>query len=223
MGKCRKLEDSEIEGMKAHTIDLRDKCILVFLEKTGYRANEVASLLTEDVFNFDSQTLRPKVKVATEHMKKDQPRDEVKLAPDLRTALTLWLAKLKQSGFLRPGVPLWLSRKHVAKLMGLRRETIWRIVRAAAIRAGVNPLRVGCHSYRKALAVHAWIFSDKNIMAVKRVLGHKNVSSTQAYLDSIFGDAEMDAFFDTAAYSGFHLDVGHPCVQSAGPPRENCG
>jgi integrase len=199
MGKCRKLEDSEIEAMKAHTVDLRDKCILVFLEKTGYRANEVASLLVDDVFDFDSHTLRPKVHVKKEHMKKDQPRDEIKLAPDLRQAMMLWLAKLKESGFLRPGVPLWLSRKHVARLLGLCRETIWRIVRATAIRAGVNPLRVGCHSYRKSLAVRCWNHSDKNIMAVKRVLGHKEVSSTQAYLDSIFGDAEMDAFFDTAA------------------------
>jgi hypothetical protein len=35
MGKCRKLEDSEIEAMKAHTTDLRDKAILVFLERPG--------------------------------------------------------------------------------------------------------------------------------------------------------------------------------------------
>jgi integrase len=86
MGKCRKLEDTEIEAMKRHTTDLRDKCILVFLEKTGYRANEVASLKVEDVFDFDTQTLRPKVQVKREHMKKDQPRDAIKLAPELRQA-----------------------------------------------------------------------------------------------------------------------------------------
>jgi site-specific recombinase XerD len=83
--------------------------------------------------------------------------------------------------------------------MGLARETIWRIVRAAAIRAGVNPLRVGCHSYRKALAVRAWEWSGKNIMTVKGVLGHKEVSSTQAYLDSIWNETVSNAFFGTAA------------------------
>jgi site-specific recombinase XerD len=90
---------------------------------------------------------------------------------------------------------LWLSRKHVTKRMGLCRETIWRIVRAAAIRAGVTPERVGCHSYRKSLAVKCWNLSGKNIMAVKEALGHKEVSSTQAYLDSIMSDDAIDALF----------------------------
>ena len=124
-------------------------------------------------------------------------RRSIPLHPDLRSALTLWLA-LQQSGYLRPGVPLWLSRKHVAKLMGLCRETIWRIVRVAAIRAGVNPERVGCHSYRKSLAVKCWNLSGKNIMAVKEALGYKEVSSTQAYLDSIMSDDTIDALFMAA-------------------------
>jgi site-specific recombinase XerD len=102
----------------------------------------------------------------------------------------------KSHEFFDPtGVPLWLSRKHVAKLMGLCRDTIWRIVRTAAIRAGVNPERVGCHSYRKSLAVKCWNLSGKNIMAVKEALGHKEVSSTQAYLDSIMSDDAIDALF----------------------------
>jgi integrase len=195
MGKCRPLADSEIEALKGHTPDLRDKAILIALEKTGYRANEIASLKTDDVFDFASKTLRPRVQVRREHMKKKQGRRSIPLHPELRNALTLWLAMLQQSGFLRPGIPLWLSRKHVAQLMGLRRETIWRIVHGAAIRAGINPERVGCHSYRKSLAVKCWNLSGKNIMAVKEALGHKEVSSTQAYLDSIMSDDAIDALF----------------------------
>jgi integrase len=195
MGKCRPLADSEIEALKGHTPDLRDKCILIALEKTGYRANEIASLKLDDVFDFSSHTLKPRVQVKREHMKKKQGRRSIPLHPDLRNALVLWLAKLEQSGYLRPGVPLWLSRKHVAKLMGLCRETIWRVVRAAAIRAGINPERIGCHSYRKSLAVKCWNLSGKNIMAVKEALGHKEVSSTQAYLDSIMSDDAIDALF----------------------------
>jgi integrase len=116
-------------------------------------------------------------------------------APRTQAISDLWLAKLQQSGFLQSGMPLWLSRKHVAKLFGLARETIWRIVRTAALRAGVNPKRVGCHSYRKSLAVKCWNLSGKNIMAVKEALGHKEVSSTQAYLDSILSDDTIDALF----------------------------
>jgi len=195
MGKCRPLANSEIELMKGHTADVRDKAILIMIERTGYRANEITSLKTEDVFEFSSNTLKPKIQVKREHMKKKQGRRSIPLHPELRQALTIWLAKLQQSGFLRPGVPLWLSRKHVAKLYGLARETIWRIVRGAAIKAGVNPERVGCHSYRKSLAVKCWNLSGKNIMAVKEALGHKEVSSTQAYLDSIMSDDAIDALF----------------------------
>jgi site-specific recombinase XerD len=86
-----------------------------------------------------------------------------------------------------------LSRKHVTKLFGLAREPIWRIVRAAAIKAGVNPERVGCHSYRQSLAVKCGNLSNTNIMAVKEALGHKEVSGTQAYLDSIRSDDASDA------------------------------
>jgi integrase/recombinase XerD len=195
MGKCRPLTDREIERMKLHTPDVRDKAILIMLERTGYRANEIASLRTEDVFDFSSQTLKPRIQVKRQHMKKQQGRRSIPLHPELRQALVIWLAKLQQSGFLRAGVPLWLSRKHVAQLMGLRRESIWRVVRDAALQAGVNPERVGCHSYRKALAVKCWNLSGKNIMAVKEALGHKEVSSTQAYLDSIMSDDAIDALF----------------------------
>jgi integrase/recombinase XerD len=195
MGRCRPLSDSEIKLMKGHTPDVRDKAILIMLERTGYRSNEVASLKTEDVFEFSSNTLKPRVQVKAQYMKKKQGRRSIPIHPELRQALTVWLAKLQQSGFLRPGVPLWLSRKHVAKLYGLARETIWRIVRSAAIKAGVNPERVGCHSYRKSLAVKCWNLSGKNIMAVKEALGHKEVSSTQAYLDSIMSDDAIDALF----------------------------
>ena len=112
------------------------------------------------------------------------------------TFITLWQQGISQQELAqRLGVPLWLSRKHVAKLYELARETIWRIVRSAAIRAGVNPERVGCHSYRKSLAVKCWNLSGKNIIAVKEALGHKEVSSTQAYLDSIMSDDAIDALF----------------------------
>jgi integrase len=198
MGKCRPLADAEIKALKRHTPDLRDKAILIALEKTGYRANEIASLKTDEVFDFSSKTLKPRIQVKREHMKKQQGRRSIPLHPDLRTALTLWLAKLQQSGYLKPDVPLWLNRKHVARLLGLCRESIWRVVRAAAIRAGVNPERVGCHSYRKSLAVKCWNLSGKNIMAVKEALGHKEVSSTQAYLDSIMSDDAIDALFMAA-------------------------
>jgi integrase len=70
--------------MKSHMPDVRDKCILIALEKTGYHANEIASLKIDDVFDFSSQTLKPRVQVRREHMKKKQGRRSIPLHPDLR-------------------------------------------------------------------------------------------------------------------------------------------
>jgi integrase len=120
MGKCRPLSSDEAEAIKAHTYDIRDRCLLIGLEKTGYRSSEIASLRIGDVFDFSSKTIKPKVQVKAANMKKKAGRMAIPVHPDFRQALVLWLAKLQQFGYLRPGVPLWLSRKHVAKLYGWR-------------------------------------------------------------------------------------------------------
>jgi integrase len=199
MGKCRPLSADEAEAIKAHTHDIRDRCLLIALEKTGYRASEIASLKTEDVFDFSSKTIKPRVQVRVANMKKKVGRMAIPLHPDLRQALTLWLAKLQQFGYLRPGVPLWLSRKHVAKLFGLARETIWRVVRSTAIRAGVDPDRTGCHSYRKLFCVRVYQETKQDLIKTQRITGHKEVSSTQTYLQSIADDADLEAIILRAA------------------------
>jgi integrase/recombinase XerD len=199
MSKCRPLSADEAEAMKAHTHDIRDRCLLIALEKTGYRASEIASLKTEDVFNFSSKTIKPRVQVKAANMKKKVGRMAIPLHPDFRQALTLWLAKLLESGYLRPGVPLWLSRKHIAKLYGLARETIWRVVRSAAIRAGIDPDRVGCHSFRKLFCVRVYQETKQDLIKTQRIMGHKEVSSTQTYLQSIADDADLEDIILRAA------------------------
>ena len=199
MGKCRPLLADEAEALKTHTHDLRDRCLLIALEKTGYRASEIASLKTEDVFDFTSKTIKPRVQVRTAHMKKGVGRMAISIYPDWRQSLVLWLAKLQQSGYLRPGIPLWLSRKYIAKLYGLARETIWRLVRQASIRAGVDPDRVGCHSYRKLFYVRVYEEMKQDLIKTQRIMGHKEVSSTQTYLQSIADDADLEAIILRAA------------------------
>jgi integrase/recombinase XerD len=96
-------------------------------------------------------------------------------------------------------VPLWLSHKHVARLLGLARETIWRIVRGAAIRAGVDPDRVGCHSFRKLFCVRVYQETKQDLIKTQRIMGHKEVSSTQTYLQSIADDADLEDIILRAA------------------------
>jgi integrase/recombinase XerD len=196
MGTCRPVSDSEATAMLQHTTNLRDRAIVLFFWRTGYRSSEVSSLRVKDVW--DGKKLRDQVHVAPEHMKKGTPRKAVPLHPQLCQALVLWLAQLQQSGYLQPETPLWLSRKkhevhtHVAKLYGLARETLWRIIKTAAIRAGIEG-HVGGHSFRKNFCLKMWDLLQHNILDVQEAMGHMQVSSTQVYLRGAQNSARIHA------------------------------
>lgn len=192
MGRCRPLSTDEIESMKAHCPSPRDRAILSFFERTAYRAAETASLKVKDIW--DGHQLRDRVQVRREHMKKGVGRRPIPLHSELKQALLCWLMQLQQSGVLKPDTPLWLSRKHKTKLYGLSRETLWRIIKGIAIKAGIQG-HIGCHSFRKTFALRAWKNSNHNILKVQEALGHQEISSTQAYLKGAFEDAEIDALF----------------------------
>ena len=195
MGRCRPLSTDESESMKAHCHTPRDRAILSFFERTGYRANETASLKIKDIW--DGHQIRDRVQVQAKHMKKKVGRRPIPIHSELRQALVCWLMQLQQSELLRPDTPLWLSRKHRSKMFGWARESLWRVIKGIALKAGITG-HIGCHSFRKTLALRAWEASGHNILKVKEVLGHREVSSTQHYLEGAFEDAEIDALFLTA-------------------------
>jgi integrase/recombinase XerD len=196
MAKCRPLNTDEAQAMQQSTPHLRDRCLLIALKRTGYRVSELGSLLVEDVFDFASKTIRPRVQVKKSKMKKQVSRMAIPIHPEWRASLVLWLAMLQEQGQLAPGTPLWLSRKHG---QGLCPQSIWRIVRQAAIRAGVDPDRVGCHSFRKLFCVRVYTDTGKDIEKTRRIMGHKSVGSTQQYLQSITDDTELESIIMAAA------------------------
>jgi integrase len=104
-------------------------------------------------------------------MKKGVGRMAIPIHPDWRQSLVLWLAKLQQSGYLRPGIPLSLSRKHPA----------------------------GCHSYRRWFRVRVYQETKQDLIKTQRIMGHKEVSSTQTYLQSIADDADLETIILRAA------------------------
>ena len=90
MGRCRPLSTDEIEAMKAQCPNPRDRAILSFFERTGYRAAETASLKVKDIW--DGHQLRDRVQVKRSAMKKGVARRPIPLHSELRHALLLWLA-----------------------------------------------------------------------------------------------------------------------------------
>ena len=127
-------------------------------------------------------------------MKKGVGRRPIPLHSELKQALVCWLMQLQQSGLLNSDTPLWLSRKHKTKIQGWTRENLWHVIKRIAVRAGIQG-HVGCHSFRKPLALRAWELSNHNILQVQALLGHTQVASTQVYLQGAFEDAEIDALF----------------------------
>jgi integrase len=190
MGRCRRLLDTETERMKAHCQTPEEFALIVFAERTGYRSSELASLKVKDVW--DGTKLKTHVQVAASHMKREVIRMSIPLHKELKTALLRWLMQLKESGFLKPDTPLWLSRKCKTVLHGWNRTTIWTVIKRVALRAGIEG-HIGVHSYRKTFGVRIWEKSGKDILKVKRALGHVEVSSTQVYIQDAVDDPEVEA------------------------------
>jgi integrase len=71
-------------------------------------------------------------------------------------------------------------------------------VKAIAGRAGVLGA-IGYHSFRKLFCVRIYDASGRDIMKTASAMGHRQISSTQQYLDSIVLDADMDELILKAA------------------------
>lgn len=65
---------------------------------------------------------------------------------------------------------------------------IWNIVKDVAERAGV---KAHVHAFRAAFAVHFLRSNPRNIEALRQLMGHSSISTTQGYLDELEGEDAM--------------------------------
>jgi site-specific recombinase XerD len=77
----------------------------------------------------------------------------------------------------------------------IARETAWRLIKAIA-RENELSGRIGTHSSRKTLARKAMAWSN-DIRVVQKLLGHRLLASTEAYLKSLT-DREVWGAFQAA-------------------------
>jgi site-specific recombinase XerD len=105
---------------------------------------------------------------------------------------------VKASKDIDPSTPLFLSRIHNkdGSPRAIAREIAWRNIKAI-VRENQLSGKVGTHSTRKTLArkVYRW---SSDIRVVQRILGHRSLASTEAYLKSST-DREVWTAFRTAA------------------------
>ncbi|MCA9000845.1 MAG: tyrosine recombinase [Planctomycetes bacterium] len=150
----------------------RDRALLEVLYATGARVSEAVGLSTD--------SLAPELTSLRLHGKGDKTRI-VPLGEPARLALTAWLEggrRKRLAGRSSSHVFLGQTSKP------LTRGSAWRIVRAAALKAGLSQ-KISPHTLRHSFATHM-IESGGDLRSVQEMLGHASIRTTEVYthLDS---------------------------------------
>jgi integrase/recombinase XerD len=155
------LSSGDVVAMLEARLPERDLTILELLYGAGLRASEVCGLRPEDV-RLEERTLRCKGKGMKERV--------VPIGRAAAARVRGWLGRRRPGRFLFPGrfpdEPL-------------RRVTVWRLVKQAAVAAGIRR-RVFPHILRHSFATHL-IEGGAELRSVQELLGHAFVATTQIY------------------------------------------
>jgi len=145
----------------------RNRTILEIMYACGLRVSETASLKLGSV-KFDDETIRVKGKGNKE-----------RLVPVGKTALRVldrYLTEIRPQLVKNPmEATLFLSRNGKK----LDREWIWKIVKEAALLAGINK-NIHPHTLRHSFASHL-LENGADLRVIQEMLGHADISTTQIY------------------------------------------
>jgi site-specific recombinase XerD len=185
---------------------LRDRCYFEMALQMGLRVSEMLSLTVGQVFQFGRVV--DEVSIERKHMKggkagKASSRT-IPLFPGTHPHILAWLVRMaamlhvKDPKAIDPATPLFLSRvrNKDGSPRAIARETAWRIIKAIA-RENELSGKVGTHSTRKTRAHKVYTWSN-DIRVVQRILDHRILASTEAYLKSLT-EREVWASFRSAA------------------------
>lgn len=151
-------------------IGLRDRAILVLLYGTGIRASECAHLREGDV-NFDLCTVTVIGKGGHE-----------RTVPMNDRVVEAMLHYRHHRGPALPRAPFFRSRRGG----GMSRGAVYERVRTWGHRAKIRQ-RISPHRLRHTFATHL-VHKGVNVVTIRDLLGHKQVTSTQIYFHSTAHD-----------------------------------
>ena len=185
---CRAITDEEMEKILA-AMDgrhaLRDRAVLVFGAKTGFRISEIMSLTVASVW--ENGAIKNSVTVRKENMKGGEKSRTMPLHRDAQNALATYLraAKLDHDFHARTAL---FPRQGSTEPLDPR--AYWRIIKDAARRAGVDAKRIGTHTMRKCFASKLWPRMGGDILKLATVLGHQNPTNSARYVQFLDGSLE---------------------------------
>ncbi|GAX46051.1 phage integrase family protein [Tolypothrix sp. NIES-4075] len=167
----RYLSKEEVDLLIDGTTNTRDYIILTLLYKGGLRVSELCGLKWKDLMpRGDSGQITV--------LGKGNKRRSIRLPLDL------WQLLLSLRGNAPLDAPVFVSHKTKGHL---HRQNIHPIVKAAALRAGVNE-KASCHWLRHAHATHS-ILHGTNLALIQKTLGHSNIAITSKYLHALPDDS----------------------------------
>lgn len=171
----RILSETEVQRILAMEDDLRNSVLLRIFYASGGRVSELTGLEWRSVQERTDQ--RQRAGQVTLFGKGDKTRT-VLLSPESWKALEKLRTHERSEGFGRPEDPVFRSQKGGA----LSRVQMWRIVKKAARRAGLDldEKPVSPHWFRHAHASHA-LDRGAPTHLVKETLGHESLQTTSKY------------------------------------------
>ena len=161
------LSDDEVMAMLGACRVSQHRAILATLVGAGLRLAEVVALDCGDLVAGTPPVL---------HVRQGKGRKDrlVPVAADLEAILR------EQIGQRGPAAPMFCGVNG-----RISRAGVSNLVERAVLRAGIHDKRVSPHSLRHTFAMRALRQSGRDIMAVKHLLGHTQVTVTQRYVDHI--------------------------------------
>ena len=153
---------------------LRNTCLMQVLYATGLRVSELVGLPVAAVRG-DPRMILVTGKGGRERM--------VPLSTPARAALVAWLAErdaaedaARQNG-ARPSRFLFPSASPDGHLT---RQAFHGIIKALAVKAGIDPARISPHTLRHAFATHL-LAHGADLRVIQALLGHADLATTEIY------------------------------------------
>jgi len=146
----------------------RDYMLVYFLWTTGSRITEALNIRKKDI-DFYYRT----VKIQWLKKRKKQER-VIPLHQNTAYQLSIYCSSLNQDD----------------KLFPISRIRAFQIIRDCARKAGINKT-VGCHTLRHSFSVY-FLKQRKNIVALQKLLGHSQITTTMVYLNIVQSDLQQE-------------------------------
>lgn len=156
--------------------NMRDYVLFLLGVTTGYRAGDLVKLKVRDI----KEAIRKKEFVIYEGKKmnsknireKNRKPRIVELIPELAKVLKDYIENKKEYEYI------FISRKGRNRPIGV--QAVSNILKDAGEYFGLY--EITAHSMRKTYAYKIYIESDKDIVAVKELLGHSSIEETKRYI-----------------------------------------